>query len=728
MAVMNPEASRPQRGSLQVDARLCHFVERELLPGTGVSGSQFWDTLAQLIREFTPRNRQLLEQREQFQKQLDDWHRNHRGSRFDREEYEHFLNDIAYLLPEPGQFSVNPANVDRELALVAGPQLVVPLSNARYTLNAANARWGSLYDALYGSDVIPSRDGGERSAGYNPVRGARVIAYGRAFLDRHMPLEEAGHADVLGYRVVDGRLCAELQGRRVTGLKYGDQFAGYRGEPGSPESLVLVNHGLHVEIMIDSRHPVGRHDRAHISDIVVEAALSTIADCEDSVAAVDADDKVTVYRNWLGLMKGDLESRFTREGETVHRRLAGDRCFTAPDGREKVLPGRSLLLVRNTGLHMDSDAVLDASGDPVPEGILDGLVTTTAALHDLEAPAPLNSRSGSIYVVKPKLHGPEEVRFSCELFAAVERGLGLAENTVKLGLMDEERRMSLNLSRCMAEAPQRLIFINTGFLDRTGDEIHSIMEAGPVVRKAGMRHQDWYRAYEERNVAIGLAAGLRGRGQIGKGMWPMPDEMKAMMEAKGEHPRAGAGCAWVPSPTAATLHALHYHEVDVSSVQQRLEPGPGPARDELLSLPLVPENHCNEEELQQELDDNAQSLLGYVVRWVNHGIGCSSVPDLHDMKRMEDRATLRIASQHMANWLHHGVCSRAQVLETLHRMAAVVDAQNASDPHYRRMSDDPEGRPAFQAACELVLQGRRQPAGYTEAILHRRRRQFKAMR
>lgn len=720
-------------GKLRVAEVFYHFVENELLPGSGVSSADFWSGLQTLVAEMAPLNRALLQHRDKLQQQIDDWHREHgsqsahSGQSTDDAAYKAFLEEIGYLQAEPADFLITTNNVDAEIATLAGPQLVVPVMNARYALNAANARWGSLYDALYGTDVIVDDAGLTRLRGYDPRRGSKVIAYGRSFLDEFFPLSHgASHAQVCTYRIHAGALQVNFEDGEAAGLADPVQFVGFTGNAAAPESVLLVHHGLHVEICIDPNHAIGQQDKAGVRDIVLEAALTTIQDCEDSVAAVDATDKVAVYRNWLGLMRGDLRCVFTKDGVDHTRTLAADREYTGADGAALVLPGRSLMLVRNVGHLMTNDAVLDEHGQEIPEGLLDALVTSAAALHDLRKTSGCrNSRTGSIYIVKPKMHGPAEVAFTCKVFAAVEKILGLSADTLKIGIMDEERRTSLNLKACIFEARSRLIFINTGFLDRTGDEIHASMHAGAFVRKADIKASRWIRAYENRNVAIGLACGLSGRAQIGKGMWAMPDEMAAMMKEKVAHPMAGASCAWVPSPTAATLHAIHYHRVDVAAIQHKLAQREMLPITELLFLSVAQPGSWSAQQIQQELDNNAQGLLGYVVRWIDQGIGCSKVPDISGTGLMEDRATLRISSQHIANWLHHGVCSAEQVMHTLQRMAVIVDKQNAGDPHYRPMSPAFDNSIAFQAACDLVFYGLQQPCGYTEPLLHRHRRSHK---
>jgi len=710
---------------VEIAPALQRFIDEEVLPGTGVAPQRFWSGLVALLRQLSPRNGELLAKRDRLQRRLDAWHRERPGAAGLGRDYDTLLAEIGYAVAPGADFTVSTANVDDEIAQRAGPQLVVPVSNARYALNAANARWGSLYDALYGTDVISEDGGAQRGDQYNSLRGERVIAYGRDFLDQYFPLAQGSHRDATGYGISNGRLLVAHKIGPV-GLREEFQFVGYQGSAAAPTCVLLWHHGLHVELHIDRAHAIGNRDAAGIADLVLESALSTIQDLEDSVAAVDVHDKIAAYRNWLGLMRGTLEAQLPKGGKEITRRLNPDRRYVTPDGGGLVLPGRSLMLVRNVGHHMMSDMVR-IDGQAVPETMLDAACSALIAMHDLrDGSNARNSRTGSIYIVKPKLHGPEEVAFAVELFAAVEDLLGLSRNTLKMGIMDEERRTSVNLSECIRAARERVVFINTGFLDRTGDEIHTSMEADAMLRKADIKNAVWLNAYERHNVDVGLKCGLAGRGQIGKGMWAMPEQMALMMSSKIAQPRAGANTAWVPSPTAATLHALHYHAVDVGAVQQSLRDHPGASRADLLTAPLALPPTWSAADIEEELNNNAQGILGYVVRWVDMGVGCSKVPDIHGVALMEDRATLRISSQHMANWLRHGVCSREQAMAALQRMAQVVDRQNAGEPGYRPMAPDFGRSPAFQAACELVFKGCSQPNGYTEWVLHARRREIKS--
>jgi malate synthase len=725
-------SNRVQRGNLQVADQLDQLVADQIIPGTGVAVDDFWAGFEACLNELGPINRQLLNVRQEMQAQIDDWHMQRKGQTLDEVQYRSFLQDIGYLLPEPDDFKIQVSKVDHEIASLAGPQLVVPVMNGRFALNAANARWGSLYDAFYGTDIIAESPGREKGSSYNPQRGELVVAKVATALDFLVPLKDASHRDVTAYGIG-----ADSQGKRHlrciladgtnTPLANTDQFAGFVNED-NPSSILLVHNGLHIDILIDPSDPVGALHAAGVSDVVIESAITTIQDCEDSVAAVDAEDKCIVYGNWLGLMKGDLQEVMQKGDREIIRRLNSDRQYTSQDGSPLILHGRSLMLVRNVGHLMTTDAVLDAQGDEVPEGFLDGFITSLCAMHDLSKTAGQlrNSRTGSIYIVKPKMHGPDEVALAVALFARVEEALGLAANTLKIGIMDEERRTSINLKACVKEARERIVFINTGFLDRTGDEIHTSMQAGPVLAKEEIKSQTWIKAYEDNNVDVGLSSGFQGKAQIGKGMWPKPDEMAEMLSVKSAHPHAGASTAWVPSPTAASLHALHYHEVDVASVQSDILLRAPASVDDILKIPLLAGKNLSAEEVQTELENNIQGILGYVVRWIDQGVGCSKVPDINNVGLMEDRATLRISSQHIANWLYHDVCSEDQVRQSLERMAGVVDGQNADDAEYRNMAPNFDESVAFQAACDLIFSGMNQPSGYTEPLLHARRREAKA--
>ena len=716
-----------KKGSLSVSTDLESFLRSEVLPGLDLSEEHFWTSLEKIINEFSPKNKTLLGIRESMQGQIDAWHLANPGQEKNLDAYKNFLKEIGYLLEEGGDFKITTANVDPEIASIAGPQLVVPVMNARFALNAANARWGSLYDALYGTDMISEENGASRAGAYNPVRGDKVIEFAKNFLDKNFTIDNASYSDVNSFNIKNGRLEISLLNGETTNLINNNQFQGYHGSAEQPAGVLLKNNGLHAEIQIDPDHSVGATDPAGIKDVLLESAITTIQDCEDSVAAVDGEDKVAVYRNWLGLMKGDLKETFIKGGAEMTRSLNPDRNYIAPDGSNLRLSGRSLMLVRNVGHLMTNPAILDQNGDEVPEGILDAMFTICIAMHDLNGNSEVqNSEAGSIYIVKPKMHGPDEVQFTCDLFSAVEKSLNLNQLTAKIGIMDEERRTTVNLKECIRVAKDRVIFINTGFLDRTGDEIHTSMEAGPMIPKAEMKQQPWILAYEDWNVDSGLETGFKGNAQIGKGMWPMPDEMLNMYKTKTMHPESGANCAWVPSPTGATLHAMHYHQILVSERQEKLLERTKASLDDILTIPLLSDvKSLSIDDVQKELDNNAQGILGYVVRWVDQGVGCSKVPDINNIGLMEDRATCRISSQHIANWLHHSVCSEDQVMETMKRMAIVVDQQNSGDPSYQPMAPSYDGI-AFTAACNLAIQGRVQPSGYTEPILHAMRLKYKA--
>ncbi|WP_394261608.1 malate synthase G [Moraxella boevrei] len=717
---------RIQKGSLAIDRELYDFITNEVKPVVGLDNEKYWQDFEKIVKQFTPKNKQLLAKRDELQTKIDNWHKENpaKDGQFDKEKYTNFLKKIGYIVPVGEDFSITTQNVDDEIATIAGSQLVVPVRNARYALNAANARWGSLYDALYGTDVIDETDGAEKGKAYNPVRGAKVVAYAKDFLDKNLPLAQGSYKDVTGFAVENGKLLLK-QGDNITQLKDTTQFAGYVGDTDSPNAILLKNNGLHIEIQIDTTSTIGKADPAGIKDVVLESAVTTIQDCEDSVAAVDAEEKVEVYRNWFGLMKGDLQDTFEKNGKQMTRKMNADREYTAPNGEKITLHGRSVMLLRNVGHLMTNPAIL-VDGEEIFEGMMDALITSLCSLPDLLNKNTLkNSRAGSMYIVKPKMHGPEEVAFTVELFGEVEKALNLPKNTLKVGIMDEERRTTVNLKECIRQAKERTIFINTGFMDRTGDEMHTSMQAGAFVRKNDMKNEDWLNAYERWNVDVGVACGLRGKAQIGKGMWAKPDSMKEMVATKSNHPKAGATCAWVPSPTGATLHAMHYHETNVMDVLDSVKNREPAKLDDLLSIPLAKTTDWTDDEKIKELENNCQGILGYVVRWVDQGVGCSKVPDIDNVGLMEDRATLRISSQHVANWLEHGVVSREQVLDVLKRMAKIVDEQNANDPAYIRMSDSYDTI-AFKCACDLIFKGTDQPSGYTEPLLHQARLNLKA--
>ena len=713
---------------LDVADSLKDFLENEVLVGLDIAPEQFWKSFENVVSNFSPRNKSLLEEREKIQTLIDAWHIERNAKEFDSNEYKLFLEDIGYLAPRSSKFSITTANVDPEIKTIAGPQLVVPVMNARFALNAANARWGSLYDALYGTDMINEEDGAKREGGYNPIRGDKVIAFAKKFLDETIPLEHGSFNDVIGFEYADLNIVAHLDGGDKVKLRDESKYVGYSDNGNGAYSLLFKNNNLHFEIQIDNTHPIGQTDKAGIKDIYMESAITTIQDCEDSVAAVDGEDKTSVYRNWLGLMKGDLKESFNKNGSEITRELEADRFYKSKDGDDLSLSGRSLMLVRNVGHLMTNPGIKDSNGDEVPEGIIDAMFTICIAMHDLNRNSKYqNSKTGSIYIVKPKMHGPEEVQFTCDLFSAVEEALGLPRLTVKIGIMDEERRTTVNLKECIEVAKERVIFINTGFLDRTGDEIHTSMEAGPMISKADMKLHQWIASYEDWNVDIGLETGFKGKAQIGKGMWPMPDEMLGMYNTKTMHPKAGANCAWVPSPTAATLHVIHYHQISVSAEQDSILTREKASLDSILDIPVHKNpSEITSEEIQAELDNNCQGILGYVVRWVDHGVGCSKVPDINNVGLMEDRATCRISSQHIANWLHHNLCTKDQVINAMKKMALIVDEQNKSDSSYSPMAPSYDGL-AFKAACDLAVEGRTQPSGYTEPILHQTRLKYKSV-
>ena len=720
-------SERIQYHELHVAKELDDLLVEEILPGLNVTHDEFWTSFNKIVKNFSQKNKSLITEREKLQKKIDKWHLDRKGQKHNHQEYKSFLKEIGYWVEKTNDFQITTSGVDPEISETAGPQLVVPVMNARFALNAANARWGSLYDALYGTDMISEEEGAERGGAYNPVRGDKVIEFSKTFLNQTIPLSKGSYQDITSFQVIDGSLEITLSNQSKVGLREDNKFIGYKGEPDNPSGILLKNNKLHIEIQVDREDSIGKDDSAGMKDILLEAAITTIQDCEDSVAAVDAEDKVIIYRNWLGLMKGDLEETFIKGESKLTRKLNPDRDYFDPLGNSFKLHGRSLLLVRNVGHLMTNPAILDKEGNEIPEGILDAMFTICIAKHDIEGNNSFsNSRAGSVYIVKPKMHGPDEVQFTCDLFEAVEEALKLKPLTAKIGIMDEERRTTVNLKECIEAAKDRVIFINTGFLDRTGDEIHTSMEAGPMIPKLLMKQQPWINAYEDWNVDKGLQTGFKGKAQIGKGMWPMPDEMLDMYQSKGVHPEAGANCAWVPSPTAATLHVMHYHQISVPKAQERLLNRTEASIDDILTIPLLEKpNSLTDKEIQEEMDNNAQGILGYVVRWIDQGVGCSKVPDINDIGLMEDRATCRISSQHMANWLHHGLCTTDQVIETMKKMALVVDHQNAADPDYINMAPDYDGY-AFQAACDLVLKGRVQPSGYTEPILHETRLKVKA--